>query len=57
MKYKNIDINKRTLEKYHSLHTLYKTSNNTSICDLNSCCCSNVHIFLPKIPNINTHTP
>ena len=24
------------------------TSNNTSICNLNSCCCSNVHIFLPK---------
>ena len=30
-KYKNIDINERTVEIYHSLHTLHKTSNKTSI--------------------------
>ena len=45
MKYKNIDINKRTVETYHSLHTLHKTSNKTSNCNLNSCCCSNVQSF------------
>ena len=48
---------KKNVETYHSLHTFYKTSNNSNICNLNSCCSSNVQSFFPKIPNINTHTP
>ena len=50
MQYKNIDINKRTVETYHSrpIRTLYKTSNKTSICNLNSCCWSNVQSFCPN---------
>ena len=28
-----------------------------AICNVNSSCSINVQSFLPKIPNINTHTP
>ena len=31
-----------------------KKQKKTSICNLNSCCCSNVQNVLLKIPNINT---
>ena len=50
-------MNKRTVETYHSIHALYKSSNKASICNLKSCCWSNVQSFLPKNfkININTH--
>ena len=44
-----MDINKSTVETYHSIYTFYKTGNKTSICNLNPCCWSNVQSFLPKI--------